>query len=259
MGKSKIVNSVVRAALILKSISNGNSRIGKISESLNLSKGTTHRLLETLVSVGLVVQDPLTHWYHLGPALHELVSSPSLNHEILFSCALKPMTELRDLTGETVLLDVRAGTQKVCIEKVDSRENLKYTNEKGFSAPVYVGGGGKVLLSQLEDDQIEMLLKQIDLVPITQNTIIDKEQLWQEIEITRQRGYSTSFGERVLGSSCVSVPVKNYFTPVALSILGPEARFTKEKITQTLAELKQAGDTISNDLKRFSGKAKNNE
>jgi DNA-binding IclR family transcriptional regulator len=169
------------------------------------------------------------------------------------------MTDLRDLTGETVLLDVRAGEQKVCIEKVDSRESLKYTNEKGFTAPIYVGGGGKMLLSQLEDGQIEMLLNQIDLVPITQNTIIDKEQLWQEIKTTRQRGYSTSFGERVPGSSCVSVPVKNYFTPVALSILGPESRFTEEKIMQTLAELKQAGATISNALKRFGWKNMNNE
>ena len=73
-----------------------------------------------------------------------------------------------------MLLDVRAGLQKVCIEKIDSLENLKYTNEKGFAAPVYVGGGGKVLLSQLNDDQIEMLLNQISLVPITPNTIIDK-------------------------------------------------------------------------------------
>ena len=74
--------------MILQCLSNGTSRIGKISENLSLSKGTTHRLLETLGRVGFVVQDPLTHRYHLGPALLELFSDPHLNHEVLFSCAL---------------------------------------------------------------------------------------------------------------------------------------------------------------------------
>ena len=259
MGKSKIVNSIVRAALILQSISNGNSRIGKISENLNLSKGTTHRLLETLGKVGFVVQDPLTHGYHLGPALLELFSDPSLNHEVLFSCAFKQMTDLRDKTGETVLLDIRAGLQKVCIEKVDSLENLKYTNEKGFAAPIYVGGGGKVLLSQLQDEQIEMLLSQISFVSITPNTIIDKEQLWDEIKKIRKQGYSTSFGERVPGSSCVSVPVRNYVTPVALSILGPDARFTKKIIRDILPDLILAGDTISESIKRLRESTKSYE
>jgi IclR family acetate operon transcriptional repressor len=169
------------------------------------------------------------------------------------------MTYLRDRTGETVLLDVRAGLQKVCIEKVDSLENLKYTNEKGFAAPIYVGGGGKVLLSLLEDEQIEMLLNQISFVPITPNTIIDKGKLWEEIKKARQQGYSTSFGERVLGSSCVSVPVKNYVTPVALSILGPAARFTEKRIIKILPELKQAGETVSEAIKRLRESAKNYE
>jgi DNA-binding IclR family transcriptional regulator len=259
MGKSKIVNAVVRAAMILQTIAGGNTRIGKIAEVLDLSKGTTHRLLETLGSVGFVVQDPLTLGYHLGPALHSLASSSGLNHEVLFSCALQPMTELRNLTRETVLLDVRAGTQKVCIEKVDSPESIKYTNEKGFAAPIYVGGGGKVLLSQLQDNQIELLLKQMVFTPITQNTIIDQERLWAEIEETRQKGYATSFGERVLGSSCVSVPVSNYVTPVALSILGPATRFTKEKIMEHLDALKQAASNISEALKQLSGNTHSHE
>lgn len=259
MGNSKIVNSVVRAAMILQTIAGGNTRIGKIAESLELSKGTTHRLLETLGSVGFVVQDPLTLGYHLGPALHALASSQGLNHEVLFSCSLQHMTELRDLTKETVLLDIRAGTQKVCIEKLDSLESIKYTNEKGFAAPVYVGGGGKVLLAQLQDNQIAMLIKQMEFKAITQRTIVDEKRLWEEIRETRRKGYAVSFGERVAGSSCVSVPVRNYVTPVALSILGPVTRFTKEKIMENLEALKQAAEDISTALMQLSGKDQNHE
>jgi DNA-binding IclR family transcriptional regulator len=254
MGKSKTVSSIVRSVRILQSISSGNSRIGKIAEQLALSKATTHRLLETLITVGFVVQDPLTHRYSLGPDLLKLASDQSLIHEALFGCAIHPMTRLRDTTRETVLLDIRAGLQKVCIEKLDSPESIKYTNAKGFAAPIYVGGGGKILLSQLPDDQIERLIKQIRFAAITPNTIIDKEQLWAEIRKARQQGYATSFGERVVGSSCVSVPVLNYFTPVALSILGPASRFTEKKIMDILPELKRAGGAISRAVRRLGEK-----
>jgi DNA-binding IclR family transcriptional regulator len=259
MSESKIVNSIVRAALILQTLSNGNSRIGKISENVKLSKGTTHRLLMTLIKVGFVVQDPLTQGYHLGPGLLRLFSDPILSHNSLISCAFEEMAYLNKLTRETVLLDLRAGFQKVCIEKIDSPENLKYTNEKGFSAPLYLGGGGKVLLSELKDDEINIILKQISLVPITPNTIFDSEQLRAEIKKARQQGYATSFGERVSGSSCVSVPVKNYVAPVALSILGPASRFTPKRIAENIEQLKQAAGRISENLKNLRDIGKSNE
>jgi DNA-binding IclR family transcriptional regulator len=259
MGESKIVNSVVRAALILQTLSRGKSRIGKISESVKLSKATTHRLLLTLAKVGFVVQDPLTKGYHLGPGLLQLFSDPILSHNSLTSCAFEEMTYLNNLTRETVLLDLRSGLQKVCIEKIDSPENLKYTNEKGFAAPIYVGGGGKVLLSELKDDELNYILKQTSFVPITSNTIIDPEKLRAEIKKVRRQGYATSFGERVPGSSCVSVPVKHYVAPVALSILGPASRFTPKRIMETIMELKQAADRIAKNLENLKEISKSNE
>jgi DNA-binding IclR family transcriptional regulator len=259
MGESKIVNSVVRAALILQTLSRGKSRIGKISESVKLSKATTHRLLLTLAKVGFVVQDPLTQGYHLGPGLLQLFSDPILSHNSLTSCAFEEMTYLNNLTRETVLLDLRSGLQKVCIEKIDSPENLKYTNEKGFAAPIYVGGGGKVLLSELKDDELNYILKQTSFVPITSNTIIDPEKLRAEIKKVRRQGYATSFGERVPGSSCVSVPVKHYVAPVALSILGPASRFTPKRIMETIMELKQAADRIAKNLENLKEISKSNE
>jgi IclR family transcriptional regulator, KDG regulon repressor len=259
MSEPKIVNSVVRAALILQTLSKGNSRIGKISQSVNLSKATTHRLLVTLANVGFVVRDPLTQGYHLGPGILQLFSDPILSHNSLISSAFEQMTSLKNLTRETILLHLRAGLQKVCIEKIDSPEDLKYTNEKGSATPLYVGGGGKILLSELQDDEIRMILKQISLVQITSKTLCDPRQLWAEIKKVRQQGYATSFGERVPGSSCVSVAVKNYVSPVALSILGPASRFTPERIRRTITKLKLAAAKISKNLIRIREIGKSNE
>ena len=51
MSESKIVNSTVGEARILQSPSNGNNRIGKISESAKLGRGTTPRLRGMVTSL----------------------------------------------------------------------------------------------------------------------------------------------------------------------------------------------------------------
>lgn len=54
MSESKIVNSTVGEARILQTPSNGNNRIGKISESAKLSRATTPRLRGMVMSLPLV-------------------------------------------------------------------------------------------------------------------------------------------------------------------------------------------------------------
>lgn len=140
------------------------------------------------------------------------------------------------------------GLQRVCIEEVESRENIKYVNGRGFVAPLYTGAAGKILLSQLTDEKIDFLLEKMDLFAITNRTITDKDRLFFEIRKARKMGYATSFGERARGSSCISVPVRNYSVPVALSVLGPDNRFTMDRIRESLGEIKASAKRISASL-----------
>ena len=248
MVTKQTVHSLIRGVNILKSISKGNYRIGEILHDLNLSKGTTHRLLKTLIEVNFVAQDPLSLKYYLGPAILELLSDPMLSHNVLIICASQPMQTLRDISNETILLHVRAGLQRVCLEELESPEDIKYTNGKGFVAPLHVGAAGKILLSSLEDKEILQLLKNVDFSPITDKTITDLKALFSEIYQVRSQGYALSFGERVVGGSCVSVLVKNYVIPVALSILGPSNRFTRQRIMDLLPRVRESAEKISKKL-----------
>ena len=51
-----VVNSVRLAIDILKCVAEGNSRVTDISAKLNISKSTTHRLLKTLVTAGMILR-----------------------------------------------------------------------------------------------------------------------------------------------------------------------------------------------------------
>jgi len=244
----KIVNSITKGADILRSLSDGIDRISDLSSKLNLSKSTTHRLLKTLQKSEFVMQDPFTRRYYLGPLILKLASRPIIAHQNLIVCAFEEMKYLRDFSRETVVLHIRIGLERICLEELQSPENIKYTAGKGSVAPIYTGSAGKILLSELKNNELQLLVENLQLNPIGPHTITDKKILLKELEKVRKQGYSTSFGERIPGSASISVPIKNYICPVALSVLGPDNRFSLNMMMDVLKEMKKSSSRISKKL-----------
>lgn len=248
MPPSKIVNSITKSADVLKILANGTDRVSDLSGRLGLSKGTIHRLLKSLEVSGLVMQDPITRRYYLGSLILKLASKPIIAHQNLIVSAFEEMKCLRDLCRETVVLHIRMGMERICLEELQSLENIRYTAGKGFVAPIYTGSAGKILLSELEESELQLLMEKVHLVPIGPNTIIDEKRFLEELGKAKRQGYSTSFGERIQGSASISVPIKNYICPVALSVLGPDNRFSLDVMMRFLKEIKNSASRISKKL-----------
>ena len=244
----KTENSVTRGIDILKSLSEGTDRVTDLAKQHGLSKSTTHRLLKSLENTSIVRRDPITRRYYLGPLMLDLASRPIVSHQGLTISAFEEMRRLRDLTQETVVLHIRIGLERVCLEELPSFQALRYTAGKGFIAPVYTGSAGKILLSELNDTELSLLLRNIKYSKIGPNTITDQEVLTEEIRKARVQGYAVSFSERVPGSASISVAVKGYVCPVALSVLGPESRFDSSVMMGHLKEIKGSSDRISRKL-----------
>ena len=242
------INSIIRASKILRCISRDVCGITAIAKELQLSKGSVHGILETLRSVGFAAQDPSTRQYCLGPIFHEVLKDPLIAHKGLISCSVAEMEYLRDLSGETVALQIPNGSERIILEEAPSRHPIRYMGGKGASAPIYTGAG-KVLLSELDKGDLDLFLNSIELVVVTPTTITDKKKLLRELEKTRKQGYTTSFGERLPGSACIAVPLKGYSCPVTLSIIGPEDRFSRQKMLAILPAMKQCSANISLRLK----------
>lgn len=242
------MNSINKGADILRAISEGFDRISDLSNKLNMNKSTIHRLLKSLENSRMVCQDPITRRYHLGYLILELSSRPIISHQNLIFCAFDHLKYLRDFTQETVVLHIRIGLERICLEELQSFENIKYTAGKGVIAPIYVGSAGKILLSELNNNELQILLRNLHLAPMSANTITNQEVLLNEIEKAKNQGYAISFGERVAGSASISVPIKSYICPVAMSILGPDNRFTLKKMMETLELMKERAILISRKL-----------
>jgi IclR family KDG regulon transcriptional repressor len=239
-----MVNSVFRALDILKSLGDGLETLSDIAGNLNLKKTTTYRLLKALETSGFVVKDPITRHYYIGPAAISLAYIPGIAHQRLIVYSLDEMKYLQRLSGESVALWVKVGTQRTILEELPSNYNIRYTLGKGFSAPMHYGTGGKIMLSELPESERQMILNGTKLVT-RENEMVDKETLLSELKKIKQQGYVITIDETIEGAGGISVPIENYVCPAALSVFGPKERFRKDVIMSLVKEIKESAERIS--------------
>ena len=249
MREQKNVNTIIKAADILKCITKGINQSSSIADNLGLSRSTTHRLLKTLQAAEFVFQDPIALRYGLGSFVHYLADYSTQYHHNLIFCALTEMERLRSITGETIVLVIRVGHRRMYLEELPSFQPLKYAAGKGYSPPVYAGATGKVLLSQMPSQELLRLLGTISLEKVAPNTITDRNVLLNEIEDIRRKGYAASWSELVVGAGSVAVPIKNYSQPVAMCVLGPENRIVN-RVDEILTKLRASASAIEKALAR---------
>ena len=145
------VRSVARAADILFVLEAGPQSLGRIAQRARLTKPTAHRLLASLAHRQMVMQDPGTGDYLLGPgvlAIADAVMRGVAGIGVLVGPVLE---RLAATTGETVALYVRAGLARLCVGQVPSPQPVRYTAHLGAAFPLHTGSMGKLLLAYLAE------------------------------------------------------------------------------------------------------------
>lgn len=245
--KPPAVQSIYRAGNILLCLGNGVNSITEIAHHCRLSKSTVHRLLKALEESDIVSQNPINHRYNLGPLITQLASKPQNTHEYLITSSYNEMRRLSDISEETITIGIMTGIQYIHLHDIQSKHDLRVTEEGRRIRPLFMGATTKVLLSQLNDDELEIVLKHIKITPVTANTVTDKDVLIAQLKEIRKRGYAVSYGETVVGALCISAPIRNYTLPAALSIVGPESRL-KSRVNELVKEIMASADLISKNI-----------
>lgn len=227
-------------------VENKELTITEISKKLNINKSTVLRILRTLDSEDMLIEDQNTHKYSLGIALYRLglLVKEKLN---LREKALPIMEKLVKKTKESVYLSVIAGRERVAIEKIESSSYIRRVVKLGEALPLYTGGTGKVLLAFLSDAEIEEYISKEKISPFTQRTIINSRMLLKELKEVRKNGYAIAIGERIPDATAIGVPIFDYTGKAiaCLTLSGPTERIPSQKLTKFISLLKEASSEIS--------------
>ncbi|WP_394915273.1 IclR family transcriptional regulator [uncultured Robinsoniella sp.] len=214
-----------------------NLGVTEISEQLGLYKSNVHNILNTYKAMGYLEQDEETGKYRLGIGIFDL--SRALGDRFtLTKIAMPYMQELANITNKNVYLAVPRVDEVLYLDATYPADATYLMRSLlGERAKMYCTGLGKAMLSGMNHEQIEACIS-ADMRPYTENTITDREQLLDELQLTKVRGYAVDNMEHEFGIKCVALPIFDNRRQVvaAISVSGASVQFTDEKIVE-IAEL----------------------
>lgn len=176
--------------------------IAQLSTLSGYPRSTVYRILAALMAEGMVLENPRTKNFELGPRLINLASK-SWEKSDIRSAAIDALQGLRDITRETVHLAVPSDTGMVYIEKLESPQAVRMTSRIGTRVTLYSSAVGKAYLAALDDTRCNKLMRSIKMQRFTEHTITDPDVLRAEIEATRKRGYAEDREENEPQIFCV--------------------------------------------------------
>ena len=233
------VQAVTRALLLLELLAKESSPVSlsEMSQKAGLKVTTAHRLLTTLMNKAFVEQDENTLKYQLGIKTFEIGNAALLVND-LRSIARPFLKQLLENVNETINLAILEDTEVIYIDQLESTNIVivKMFARVGSRGPAYCTGTGKVLLSELSNDELRKRFAAVNFVKFTENTLADIEQLIKVLTKIRYDGYALDFSERDPGVTCVAVPVKNFdgHIQAAISVSAPAQRMLPECINQEI-------------------------
>jgi DNA-binding IclR family transcriptional regulator len=253
------IQSVERAARILRELGSGASRLGvtELSDRLGIAKGTVHGLLRTLERQEFVEQDPETGKYRLGPAMLQLGNAYLDAHE-LRSRSLLWADSLAGRVTEAVRVGVLNGPSVLIVHHVFRPDDSVQILEVGASIPWNASALGKAIVAYLDADRRSALIAG-DHLRLTGSTITDPATLRAALERVTEAGYAVEDQEGIVGEAEIASPIFDHRgAPIgAIGIAGPVERLLPDgPDEQLVAAVKQVARSLSREMGAGRGAAR---
>lgn len=242
-------NALARGLALLEMLASASQplTLGEFSDSTALPKSTLVRLLAVLSEMEYVVRVDDRPSYRLGHKVQRLADSyvSTLDLTVVAQSYLKPVALT---TGQTANLGVLDGDRVLHICVAEPDRPLRFTSALGARDHTYCTGLGKVLLSELPDEQVAGTVPAEPFEAFTGDTLTSLDDLRRDLRKTVRRGYALDDNERSTGLRCVAVAVRvGGECQAALSVSGPAGEFTPARQHEYVAALNGIAKSMSED------------
>jgi len=220
----------------------------QISERVGMHKSTVYRLLATLENKRFIQRVEENNTYRLGLGLVKL-GALVLKSNNIHRQATPYMNRLSVEFRETVDLAILDGNQVLYLQVIESPNRVKLATAPGERLPAFCTATGKAFLAFLPDDQVQKILKE-GMRKYTEHTTTSIPEICQDLNKTRERGFSISEQEYEAGVNAVAAPILDgHQHPLAvMAIVGPAFRLPLERLMQAGKTLRATTDAIAQDL-----------
>jgi IclR family acetate operon transcriptional repressor len=237
MSATPQVRSVGRALGLLEHVADAGGSLGlsQLAAACGLAPSTAHRMVRSLVASGYLHQGP-DRRYRLGP---RLVALGGLALDPVGPDVAPWLDRLVAATGETANAATLCGDEVLFVAQAQSPQPMRISTQVHHRTMAHWSAVGKALLSLLADDHVVAMAGRTGLPRRTHRTVGSVEGLLAAVRGVRRVGHAVDDEEEQYGARCVAVPVAAAPFPLAVSVSGPSARVTPERVPAIAAELRR--------------------
>jgi DNA-binding IclR family transcriptional regulator len=210
------------------------ARLSEIADALGLAESTVHAHLSTLHDLEFVVKEG--HEYQLGMKLFHLgqrARHRKPEHGVVRRHAHELSLELNEEVSFAV---AEHGRTVILFDETTDPATEGFQVGRYFY--MHNSASGKAILAELSRERVDQIIDRWGLPRETDRTIGSREELYAELEETRERGYSVNRQEALEGLTAFGMAVHNPDGSVlgSLDVSGPPYRLSEEEVIGPLEQ-----------------------
>jgi DNA-binding IclR family transcriptional regulator len=234
---NEMIGSVGRALDVLEFLrKQGETSLSTVAAELGMSKSTAYRHLRTLEEREYVVESDAG--FRLGLRFLDF-GEFTRQCRPEYRLAQEKVVELADQIDERVQFMVEEHGRAVYVYQQSGRHGVEADTYPGKRVPIHASAAGLAILSELPGEVVDRIVARHGLPDLTPKTITTRETLGEEIQKTRERGYSINDQGIIEGLRAIGAPVTDPDGQIigGLSISGPIHRIQDERLEEQIPSL----------------------
>ncbi len=224
----------------------GGASAKEIAETTGLPLPTVYRLARELLDSDYLVHIREEKRFELGYKLHQL--GVSLHQQIGVPREVRAeVSALHAQLGLAAYFAVHRGSQIVVVFTADSPACPRLRPiDFGFHEAPHATALGKILLANMEPEQVARHLGDEPMQRFGPGTITGHRELLQQLQVVADRGVAWEFGEFQPGATCVAAAVRgaNGALIGSIAVSGTDARMA-EGPAETEAAVRATASRVS--------------
>ncbi|MFC7686417.1 IclR family transcriptional regulator C-terminal domain-containing protein [Ureibacillus sp. GCM10028918] len=188
----------------------------EIAQITGLSRPTVRRILLTLEYLGYVKSDHAT--FSLTMKIIELSSVYLTSQASVWQMTQPLMEAFTQETGESSSISILEDDKILYVARVSKKRIMSLNLEVGSTLPAVSTSMGQVLLAYLSQEELDKRLNKIKFEKFTENSIVDKEELYKVLRGIREKGWGGVDQQLEEGVRSIAVPIRKLNGEVVAAI-----------------------------------------
>jgi IclR family pca regulon transcriptional regulator len=223
--------------------------LSQVAERTGLTRASARRFLLTLQTLGYVGSDG--RQFSLRPRILDL-GFAYLSSVPVFDVVETHMEAMVQQLQESSSASVLDGTDIIYTVRVPTKRIMSVQIEVGTRLPAYATSMGRVLLANLNDEQLGLFFRQAELKQLAPTTVTSEQRLREVLQDVRHQGWSLVDQELEVGVRSVAVPLHDSVGKVfaAMNVSTNATRVPAQHLLQEyLPLLRKTATAIDDDIR----------